>query len=82
LVVLSTTALRARATRSSSSSSSKVAKVVGSPYIGQGTVPLRSRTPVVTSRERSVWSGESVVVVMVEVGVSQGHIKPLGRTME
>jgi len=59
-----------------------VAKVVGSPYIGQGTVSLCSRTPVVTSRERSAWSGGSVVVVMVGVGVSQGHIKHLGRTME
>jgi len=80
LVVPSTTALRARATRSSSSS--KVAKFVGGPDIGQSAVPLCSRTQVVTSRERSTWSGVSVVVVMVGVGVSQGHIKPLGRTME
>jgi len=33
----------------------------------------------VTSRERSVWSGESVVVVMVEVGVIFGISILLGK---
>ena len=43
LVVASTTTLRARAT--CNSSSSKVTKLVGGPYIGQGAVLLCSRTP-------------------------------------
>jgi len=76
LSVPSITALRARATRSSSSS--KVAQVVGSPYAGQGAVPLCS-TPVMTSRERSTWSGSGGDGGM---GVTKGHIEPLGTTME
>ena len=68
LVIPSTTALRAGATRSSSNS--KVAKVVGGPYIGQSAVPLCSRTPLVrVGRSRQV--GGSVVVVVV-VGINQG----------
>ena len=70
LLVPSITALRAQATRSSSSN--KAAKLVGGPYIGQGAVPLCSRTPVVMSRERSTQSGVSVAVMMVGAGVSQG----------
>jgi len=50
LVVPSTTALRARAT--CSSSSSKVAMLVGDPDTGQGVVPFCSRTPVVRVEER------------------------------
>ena len=65
LVIPSTTVLRARATRSSSSS--KVAKLAGGPYTGQGAMSVCFKTPFV--RVRSMWVDVSVVVVVVVVVV-------------
>ena len=68
LVIPSTTVLRARATRSSSSS--KVAKLAGGPYTGQGAMSVCFKTPFV--RVRSMWVDVSVVVVVVVVGIYKG----------
>jgi len=69
LVIPSTTVSRARATRSSSSS--KVAKLAGGPYTGQGAMSVCFKTPFV--RVRSMWVDVSVVVVVVVVvGIYKG----------
>ena len=69
LVIPSTTVLRARATRSSSSS--KVAKLAGGPYTGQGAMSVCFKTPFVRVRSMRV-DVSVVVVVVVVVGIYKG----------
>jgi len=70
LVIPSTTVLRARATRSSSSS--KVAKLAGGPYTGQGAMSVCFKTPFVRVRSMRVDVSVVVVVVVVVVGIYKG----------
>jgi len=69
LVIPSTTVSRARATRSSSSS--KVAKLAGGPYTGQGAMSVCFKTPFVRVRSMRV-DVSVVVVVVVVVGIYKG----------
>ena len=70
LVIPSTTVSRARATRSSSSS--KVAKLAGGPYTGQGAMSVCFKTPFVRVRSMRVDVSVVVVVVVVVVGIYKG----------